>query len=206
MKFNRQSVNLSKIAVTVVNHSKSFIVGFFGKLAKIKVFPSEIFFVQLGILLPSLTIPRDEILAVLVCVTYTVMTTVTYWFIKSRFRDSGTLNKLWETQVMNKEKSRVSAGVVISMIDHLHIMFFFGGIFLFMVNLLFWFQPAGSTLTDALFTGLMAFNLKGFDDYPAKTIPARLVCAVLSIISVCFTAFLGLVFLKPFLPVFGHNK
>ncbi len=174
------------------------------RATKTKVFPSEIFFVTLGVTLPFLTAPRTECCVQLACGAYLAVTITLYWIIKRWLRDSGTLATLWTNQVLDPERSRVSAGVLLSALEHLHIVFVFGGIFLFLVNILDRVQP-GLSWMNALYTALMAFNLKGFDDFAPKSDLARAVCALLSVISILFTGFIGIVFLKPFLIVFKHK-
>ena len=172
--------------------------------AKTKAFPSEIFFVTLGVALPFFTAPRAERHAQVACGAYLTVTIILYWIIKRRLRDSEALARLWANQVLNPERSRVSAGVILSALEHIHIVFVSGGIFLFLVNILFRVQP-GLSWMNALYTALMAFNLKGFDDFAPKSDLARAMCALLSIISTLFTGFIGIVFLKPFFIVFKHD-
>lgn len=155
--------------------------------------------------MPILILPLWEKVAVPVCMTYFVVCVLTYWIVKLRLRDTRVLEETWRDQVLDDTKSRVSVGVILSILEHLHIIFVFGGVLLFSVNALYWIEPKKSWL-DALFMACMAFNLKGFDDFQIpETMAARIVCALLSILSVLFVGFLAAAFLKPFVIVFKHK-
>lgn len=171
-----------------------------------RVIPTEPLFVHVGIALPLLNVypAISAQYALIVCLVFVGLGIAAYWSILRFLRQSGLIKRLWNDQVLHPAKSRVSVGAVLSLLDHLHIVLVFGGVFLFCVNALYWLEPK-KTWLQSLYMGFMAFNLKGFDDFVPESILARFVCASLSVLNVLFVGFLAAAFLKPFVIVFGHK-
>jgi len=173
----------------------------------LRITPTEPLFVHVGIALPLTNVypAVSSPYALLACASYVVLAVAAYWAVRRWLRGNGLIERLWQDQVLDPAKNRVSVGTILSLLDHLHIVLVFVGAFLFAVNALYWLEPSKSWV-QALYMGLMAFNLKGFDDFaiPQST-SARAVCAALSILSVLFVGFLAAAFLKPFVIVFRHK-
>jgi hypothetical protein len=67
---------------------------------------------------------------------YVIWSSLIYWFIRIFLR-RGKLENWWKDQVLSKEKSRISSGVGIILLDTLHILIFLFSLLLTSSNLLF---------------------------------------------------------------------
>jgi hypothetical protein len=170
------------------------------------VVPTEPLFVHVAYLLPLANCyPSLSQVHTRVALAFALMASAIYWAMRGKLRRSGLLRRLWAEQVLDVARSRVSAGVLISIADHFHILLAFVGLFLYAVNGIHYFGTS-RTWSDSLYMGLMAFNLKGFDDFQITTVVAvRVICASLSVLNTLFVGFLAAAFLKPFVIVFGHK-
>jgi hypothetical protein len=171
-----------------------------------RVIPTEPIFVHGACLLPLVnSYPSLSERGTVVSLSFAGTSMAIYWLALKFLRRSGLLRRLWEEQVLDVRRSRVSVGTLISLADHFHILLAFSGLFLYAVNGIF-VLGEGRSWQASLYTGLMAFNLKGFDDHQTVTEPmVRAICLALSLLNTLFVGFFAAAFLKPFLQVFGHK-
>lgn len=169
------------------------------------IFPSELLFIHIFIFLPYLSSIFISKSSIMVNFIYSTSSMIIYWIIRIKLRKSRLIEKWWKSQVLDSRRHRVSVGVILSTLSHFQIILAFMGVFFLLINTLHYFQP-DKTWVECLYMGLSSFNIKGFDDFlKPNNIISRIICAILSILSIIFAGCLTLIFFKPFLIVFGHK-
>jgi hypothetical protein len=139
---------------------------------------------------------------------YAFSSLLIYWSIMVFFRKSGRLEAWWRDHVLSRERKRVSVGVVVILLDMIHVLNFFLSLLLTSSNILFIVERGKgvSNWRDAVYLTLMSAGISGFGNLTPRTITGHFLCILDSFIGMILIAFWVIVFEKAAEIVFRFFK
>jgi hypothetical protein len=173
------------------------------------VIPTEIIGFHGGFvgLLVLTAIVRPPLSAWRVTLWYVGVSIILYWSVLVFLRWPQRLTRWWFAQVTNRSKARFSTGVLIVFVSTLNLFLLFGALVIASAHVLFFIEQASSHTWDYAFCiSLSAMGIKGYDQFLPTTDVGPVVCALVSLLGLVFTALWVTVFMKAFDAIFQFRR
>ncbi len=166
-----------------------------------KVWPTEIIIVHLSLIMVMLSsyFAGVSTLAWRAELLYVAFALAAYWYIYIFVRKSGFLVKQWREQVQAKDKTRVSVGVLVILLDTFHILIFLFSLLLISSNiLLFTDRAIVGNWTEAICLTLKSTGIDITCNSEPKTITFRVISLFNYFVGIIFLSFWVSIFMKAF--------
>lgn len=139
-------------------------------------------------------------------IVFVFLAIASYWLVLLRFRRPRILLSLWQTQVLDRTKSRFSVGVIVQLADALHMLMFFASMLLIITNLIYRVERPIWTWSSSLSATLAAASVRGLTAQPAFHALTPILFSVAWLVGVVVTALWVAIFMRSFNAVFHMGE